>query len=207
MNSTSGPIAGRLRRPGWTDPRLLVGIALIAGSVWGTMAVVSKADYTEPYLVARETLTPGTVLNEASVLVTNVRVGDGYVSAEDPPWGSIVTRTVATGELIPASAVKDREDFDYRPVAVASSLPLAEGIEPGAIVDVWLVQEGMMGSESILAASGLVIDQVDRGSGAFSNGVETVYVLVPADEVGDFLSTLAEEGEVAVVGMPGRGSS
>jgi D-arabinose 1-dehydrogenase-like Zn-dependent alcohol dehydrogenase len=64
-----------------------------------------------------------------------------------------------------------------------------------------------MGSESVLVASGLVIDQVDRGSGAFSNGAETVYVLVPADDVGSFLSALAEEGEVAVVGMPGRGSS
>lgn len=207
MNSPSGPIAGRLKRPGWTDPRLLLGLALIALSVWGTMAVVSKADYTEPYLVARNTLTPGTVLSESNVLVTNVRVGDGYVSAEDPPWGSIVTRTVATGELIPTSAVEGGQDFDLRPVAVASSLPLAEGIEPGAVVDVWVVREGLMGSESVMVSSGLVIDQVDRGSGAFSNGTETVYVLVPSDEVGDFLSALAEEGEVAVVGMPGRESS
>jgi hypothetical protein len=157
--------------------------------------------------MARETLTPGTVLGEGNVLISNVRVGDGYVSAEDPPWGSIVTRTVAAGELIPGSAVEDSRDYDSRPVAVASSLPLAEGIEPGAIVDVWLVREGLMGSESVLVASGLVIDQVDRGSGAFSNGAETVYVLVPADDVGGFLSALAEEGEVAVVGMPGRGSS
>lgn len=206
MNPAS-PIAGRLKRPGWTDPRLLIGLALVALSVWGTASIVAGADRTEPYLVAKETLTPGTVIDEDSVLITNVRIGEGYVSAEEPPWGSIVTRTVVAGELIPASAIEDAGDFDLRPVAVASSLPLADGIEPGATVDVWLVREGLMGSESLLVASGLVIDQVDRGSGAFTNGVETVYVLVPADEVGEFLSALADEGEVAVVGMPGGGSS
>ncbi len=207
MNPTIGPIAARLKRPGWADPRLIIGLGLIAVSVWGTTSLVSRADHTEPYLVARDTLTPGTPLSERNVVVSHVRIGEGYLSAEDPPWGSVVTRTIAPGELIPASAVDEPEDFSSRPVAVASSLPLAEGIEPGAVVDVWLIREGLVGSESVLVASGLVIDQVDRDSGAFSSGAETAYVLVPADEVGDFLAALAEEGDVVVVGTAGRGTS
>lgn len=207
MNPSVGPIAARLKRPGWMDPRLLVGLMLIAISVWGTTSLVSRADRTEPFLVARETLTPGTPLSEKNVVISHVRIGDGYISAEHPPWGSVVTRTIAPGELIPSSAVEDSEDFDSRPVAVSSALPLAEGIEPGAVVDVWLVREGLAGSESVLVASELVIDQVDRDSGAFSAGTETAYVLVPADEVGDFLASLAEEGDVVVVGTPRRGPS
>ncbi|MCJ7827462.1 MAG: SAF domain-containing protein [Demequinaceae bacterium] len=207
MNSVSGPIAGRLKRPGWTDPRLLIGLALIALSIWGTTSLVSRADRTEPFLVAKGTLTPGTVLSESNVLVSNVRIGDGYVSADDAPWGSIVTRTISPGELIPASAVSESGAFESRPVAVESSLPLADGIVPGAIVDVWLTREGFMGTESILVASGLVIEQVDRGSGSFSQGAETAYVLVPAADVGDFLASLAEDGEIVVVGLAGRVAS
>jgi hypothetical protein len=208
MSTIRGPIAGRLKRPGWTDPRLLIGVLLIAVSVTATATIVSRADRTEPYLVARGTLTPGTVLSESTVVVAHVRVGDGYVLEDDAPWGSIVTRVVKPGELIPESALAEPGVYDSRPVAVSSALPLAEGIEPGAIVDVWLTREGLGGQESVLVASGLVVDQVDHGSGAFSgSAAEVVYVLVPADDVGDFLAALADDGEVAIVGLGGNGSS
>lgn len=207
MNPTSGPIAGRLKRPGWSDPRLVIGLALIALSVWGTASIVAHADRTEPYLVAKGTLTPGTVLSEDLVVVSDVRIGSGYVSADDAPWGSVVTRTISSGELVPLSALTEADDYGVRPVAVESSLPLSEGIASGALVDVWLTREGAMGSESVLVASGLVVDEVDRGSGSFSQGAETVYVLVPSSDVGRFLSDLAGEGEVVVVGIPGRGGA
>jgi Flp pilus assembly protein CpaB len=207
MTPTPGPVAGRLKRPGWTDPRLLVGLALIVLSVWGTTRLVARADQTEPVLVAKETLTPGSVLSEDVVVVSDVRVDDGYVSADAAPWGSVITRTIMPGELVPSSALTDAGDVGLRPVAVESSFPLATGIVPGVIVDVWLTREGLTGTESVLVGAGLVVDEVDRGSGSFSQGAETVYVLVRSGDVGDLLSALAEEGEVAVVGMPGREGS
>jgi hypothetical protein len=207
MTPMSGPVAGRLKRPGWTDPRLLIGLALVVLSVWGTTAIVARADRTEPVLAARDTLTPGTVLSEDVVVTLNVSVGEGYVSADSAPWGSVVTRTIMPGELVPASALADAGDVGLRPVAVESSLPLAAGIIPGAVVDVWLTREGAIGTESILVGSGLTVDEVDQGSGSFSQGAETVYVLVPSDDVGGFLSALAGDGEVVVVGMPGQGGS
>lgn len=205
MTPTTAPVGGRLRRPGWTDPRLLVGLLLVAVAVVGTVTVLSQADRTEPYLAARSTLTPGTVLDESNAVIVRVRVGDGYIPAVDPvPWGSVVTRTVGAGELVPASAIADAGGFGSRPIAVSSALPLADGIVPGAVVDVWLTREGFAGPESSLVGAGLVVDQVDRGTGAFSSGAaDTVYVLVPARDVGDFLAALADEGEVAVVGLGG----
>jgi hypothetical protein len=157
--------------------------------------------------MAKDTLTPGSVLSEDLVVVANVRVDGGYVPADAAPWGSVVTRTVMSGELVPSSALTDAGDVGFRPVAVESSLPLAGGIVPGAVVDVWLTHEGAMGTESVLVGAGLVVDEVDHGSGSFSQGAETVYVLVPSDDVGDLLSALAGAEEVAVVGMPGREGS
>jgi hypothetical protein len=183
-------------------------VLLIAVSVTATTTIVARADRTEPYLAARGTLIPGTVLSESNVVVTHVRVGDGYVLNENAPWGSVVTRVIQPGELIPESALAERNAYDSRPVAVSSVIPLADGIEPGAIVDVWMTREGFGGYESQILAAGLVVDQVDRGSGAFAgSGAEVVYVLVPATDVGDFLAALAEDGEVAIVGLGGNGSS
>ncbi|HEX7589611.1 MAG TPA: hypothetical protein VF362_01375, partial [Demequinaceae bacterium] len=88
MNASPGPIAGRLKRPRWSDPRLLIGVALIAIAILGTASVVARADQTEPYYAARHTLTPGTVLELSDVVVIHVAVGSGiYVPATTVPWG------------------------------------------------------------------------------------------------------------------------
>ncbi|PKQ25472.1 MAG: hypothetical protein CVT64_09720 [Actinobacteria bacterium HGW-Actinobacteria-4] len=210
VNSSRGPIAGRIKRPTWRDPKLLVGLALIAFSVVAVATVVQSADITSPYYSARHTLTPGTVLTESDVILTHVRVGTGtYLSADaDPPWGQVVTRVVGTGELIPASSLLDQAQFDARPVAVRTSLPLGEAITRGSIVDVWLTLDTEDGPESSPIAQGLVVEQVDRAGGAFSvANSETVYVVVPGDQVAAFLDAIASKGDISVVGLAGAGAS
>ena len=100
MPAHHGPIAGRLKRPTWRDPRLLIGIALIALSVVSVGSMVRSADTTVPHYAASEVLTPGTVLTQANVVVTRVRVSQGeYLGADaDAPWGQVVTRVVEPGE-------------------------------------------------------------------------------------------------------------
>ena len=53
MAGQVGAEARRLRKPGWKDPRLLVGILLVAGSVAGTVGL-SPPDRTMPMYVAKE---------------------------------------------------------------------------------------------------------------------------------------------------------
>ncbi len=203
MNPSAHPIAGRLRRPRWSDPRLMIGVALIALAAVGTGSVVARADRTDPYFAARHTLTPGTVVAESDLVVAHVRVGSGtYVPAHEPPWGSVVTRVIGAGELIPEASLTDAEGYSSRPVGVTTGSPLAEAIAPGAVVDVWVTKEGPMGQGSTLVAQGVVVDEVDRDTSAFSTGRgETVYVLVRANEVGELLAALAEAEDVSVVGI------
>ncbi|HZJ39418.1 MAG TPA: hypothetical protein VFD20_00510, partial [Demequina sp.] len=68
------PVAGRLRRPGWRDPRLLAGLLLIAVAVTAVAGIVRSADTTFPYYAAADTLTPGTVLTRDDVVVVRVRI-------------------------------------------------------------------------------------------------------------------------------------
>ena len=202
------PVAGRLRRPGWRDPRLLVGLLLIAISVTAVTGIVRSSDTTVPYYAAKDTLTPGTVLARDDVVVVQVRIPDGtYVEPGEEPWGQVVTRVVGDGELVPHAALADQDEFTGRPIAVRTSLPLADGVERGSLVDVYLTRTDDDEPETTLVASNLVVESIDRDSGSFSAGSEeTVYVVVPQKDIEDFLDALAADGDISVVGLPGGGA-
>lgn len=205
----SSPVAGRLRRPGWKDPRLLVGILLIAIAVVGVSALVQDADRTAAYYSAVTTITPGTALTHDDLTVVHVRVADGVyvpVDEQQAPWGKVVTRVVESGELVPASALDDAALFAARPVAVVATSPVSEEIVPGSPVDVWVTTTDEHGEPaSSLVGAQLVVTQVVREDGAFAaSRAPTVYVLVPSDEIQPFLEALAVDAQVSVVGRGGQ---
>lgn len=204
----SSPVAGRLRRPGWKDPRLLVGVLLIAVAIVGVSAIVQGADRTVAYYAADTTLTPGMVLDEGHVAVAQVQVADDvYVAANATaqPWGQVVTRVIEQGELVPASALESPTDFDGRPVAVVTTSPVAPDIVAGSQVDIWVTAPNAQGDPmSSLVGEQLVVADVMREDGAFSmSRAPTVYVVVPADQIQPLLQALAVDGDVAVVGRGG----
>ncbi len=72
------------------------------------------------------------------------------------------------------------------------------------MVDVYLTRTDADAPHTELVASGLVVESVDHESGSFSAGaVETVYVVVPEQDVARFLDALASEGDISVVGPVG----
>ncbi len=209
MNETIKPIAGRMRRPSWRDPRLLVGLLLIAVSVVAVSLLVRSADTTSPYYAAKHPLTPGTVLTQADLVVVSARLaGDAYVAPGSEPWGQVVTRVVEPGELMPRTALASPADFDGRPVGLRTSVPLAANIVPGAVVDVYVTTRGADGlplTEAI--GSGLIVDDVVRDQARLGlAGSETVYVVVPTGQITAFLEALALGGDVSVVGFARQGS-
>lgn len=205
----SSPVAGRLRRPGWKDPRLLIGILLIVIAIVGVLAIVQGADRTQAYYVADSTLTPGAVLEEGDLAIQHVRVAEGTYLAADAqaePWGQVVTRVIEHGELLPASALSKPDQFDGRPVAVVTTSPVATDIRAGAQVDIWVTAPDEAGQpSSSLVGEQLVVADVVREEGAFaSSRAPTVYVVVPSDHIQPLLEALARGGEVSVVGAGGQ---
>ena len=211
------PVANRLRRPGWRDPRLLAGLAMVAGSVALGSFVVQGAERTTDVYVARDALTPGAAVDSSGLAVAQVRLGavdiNRYVTvAGGVPPGVVALRVVAAGEIVPRSALGSSTEVDVRPVAIAVAVSPSADLVAGALVDLWDVPAH---STSLSAGSpaaphqlapGLTVAQVKRPEGAFATGGSTiVYVLVPTSILPAVLTAVAGDAAVQIVPVPGSG--
>ncbi len=211
------PVAARLRRPGWRDPRLLAGIAMVAAAVLLGSWVVRTAQATVPVYVSRAALVPGDRLETDQLAVVDVRLGtvnlDHYLRADEPLAEGVVVRVVGRGELVPASAIGDAADLDLRPVSVTLERAPSQDVTKGARVDLWFTSTPTDRGDDESApaphqlAAGLVVAEVTTQEGAFSVGSGTqIQVLVPSDQLPEILTALAADGTLDVVPVPGSGS-
>jgi hypothetical protein len=209
------PVAARLRRPGWRDPRLLAGVAMVAASVLLGSWAVRTAQATVPVYVTRDALVPGDRVTAADLAVVDVRLGtvdlDHYLRADRPvATDGVAVRAVGRGELVPASAVGSSADLDLRPVSVTLTRAPSSDVVPGALVDLWFTPpapaEGTEPGEPDQLAGGLTVAEVSTPSGAFgASGGSAVQVLVPSSLLPVILTALAAEGTVDVVPVLGTG--
>lgn len=139
------PPVTRSRRPGWRNPRLLLGLLLVAASVLGGARLLANADDTVAVWTSTRDLPDGATLAEADLGRERVRfpdqeAADGYLSADQaPPVGAVLDRRVGAGELLPRAAVapRERSELVELPLGVAAD-DLPATVRQGSVVDVWV---------------------------------------------------------------------
>lgn len=137
------PQAQRVERAGWRDPRLWIGVALVAVSVVVGARVVGGSDDSVGVWAVREDLAPGAEVAAADLVEKRVSFVDEadaarYLRSSDGlPVERHLTRAIGAGELVPRHVLgKPSEDV----VQVAVSLPAAQvppHLRPGSLVDLW----------------------------------------------------------------------
>ncbi|GAB3593012.1 flagellar protein FlgA [Angustibacter peucedani] len=204
-------MARRLRRPSWRDPRLVVGLALVLASVVLVALVVQHADDTRPVWAARRALTPGEQVTSADLVVRDVRVAGGdetYLPATgDLAAGQVVLRYVGAGELLPRAAVGPRDQVDLRPVAVPVSPEAADGLQPGALVDVWVADRSDDRQDAFerprLVAAGAQVSALTATHGALGGTTTSaVRLLLTPDLVPVVVEAVDNEARVTLVPVP-----
>jgi len=204
------PAARRLRPARWTEPRLLVGLALVVCSVVGVAALVAAVDHTVPVWVARSPLGPGMSVAASDVELQSVALpsSDRYLTAAASPVGSVVLRPVGAGELLPAASVAGSSEAPARRLV---TVPVERHHQPsdlgrGERVDVYLVERDATGTavgQPSLVLADVTVDGVDDGSSRFAgSSLETGVVLCV--EPGDVASLLGagSRGTLVLVRVP-----
>lgn len=198
---------GRLRKPGWRDPRLLIGLGLLALGIGGGSVVVNSASKTVPVYTVKSTLPAGVALTPESLTTRQVRVPDldsTYLtpSTADPQWWEAqpqVVRTISAGEMLPLSALTTETDQQLRPVPLTATSSLG-GLEIGSTVDLWHVSDANSGAHARPLVEGIEVSAIGEETGPLSfSGAISVTVLVPISELESVLTAKSDSGTIEIV--------
>jgi hypothetical protein len=196
----------RTPRSFWFDPRFAIGIVLVVASVAGVLVVVSTADKTSTVYAARSVLSVGDRISQEDLVEQSVRLGtvtDKYLGGDAiPPDGLIVTRTIAEGELVPASAVGSAAGERVASVVITVNSQLPRTVDAGAVVDVWASREGesgLFGPPSVLIPSATVVRIIETDGIIAGSGAVSVELLVPRSRTARMLEALANSDALSLV--------
>ena len=216
------PPANRAGRPGWRDPRILVGVALVAVAALLGATVVGAQETTTVW-AARGPLAEGQAVEADDLVARELRFAEAadasrYLAADGPvPDGLVLTRDVGAGELLPATAVGDGTKALLEvPLTVAAEAVPAT-VRAGSVVDVWVTPDpdlvptgaeagdGSEGGDSVLVFAAVRVVAVSRPGGALGSAA-TRQVIVglerdAASALPQALGRLAR-GDVVLVRTP-----
>ncbi|MBC7441798.1 MAG: hypothetical protein H7311_04635 [Ramlibacter sp.] len=198
--------ARRTGRRFWFDPRFAIGLALVVAAVVGVYWIVAGSDRTTAVFAARSTLAVGDHVAASDLVTMRVRLGstdDLYVTPDRlPQEGLVVTRTIAAGELVPASAVGRTSGAELTSLVVELTSSLAASIGPGSVVDVWSSRstgQAAYGPPTVLVGQAAVVRLVEPAGLAAPSGIRSLEVLVPKGAVAAVLEAIANRDAIAVV--------
>ena len=131
----------------------MLGVLLVLVSVVAGSRVVAGAQRVELVWVVQGDLAAGSTVQAADVRLTEVRldaVGPRYVRAADPdPVGAVLSRALASGELLPVAALRTGDAAATRQVTVpVERFHYPAGLDRGQLVDVYLTVKAGSGSGS-----------------------------------------------------------
>lgn len=215
------PSASRLRRPGWRDARLLVGLVLVLGSVALGSYVVAHADDRVPVYAAAGPLVPGQPLTEGDLVRVDVQLGSHagtYLSAgAGLAPDRYVLREVPAGELVPASAVGGRERVEVQPLTLVVDAGSAATLRVGTRVDVYVnpVDPAATGAAKRftgpeLALQGVSVAGLPKTSSGLGSGTgadRPIQVMAPTDRIKDIIGAVDLGARVTVVPVAGTGGA
>jgi len=185
------PAAARLTVRRWRDPRLWVGLVLVAASVVVGARVLAGADDTVGVWALARDVSEGAPLTGDALVVRQVRfsdpeVLDSYLRAGRPvPPDAVLAHDVAAGELLARTSLAGQEAPAFEIPVVVDSAGAPDDLEVGDVVDVWVGPA--TGSGSSVAArrmlAGVPVVGTVRATGPFGDAA-TRQVLLGLDRAG-----------------------
>lgn len=205
--------AARLRKPSWRDPRLLLGILLVLGSVAGVVTLVDSADKTTEVYAVQHDIPPGSPISGEDLVAVPVRLGgteQHYLTvAGGVPPGAVAGTVLREGELLARSALAEPGSLDRKPVGLRVEDPLPARTSTGSRVDIWAAmpnaKNGFDEPTQLIEAAEISELTVSESALGASRSTELL-VLVDDSDLPQLLSALSNQAKITVVSNPAPGT-
>ncbi len=187
------------------DARLAVGILLILLSTAGAYAYLASANTSVEVYVAQETLLAGDAIRETdlrTVPVSLAGVSDSYIRGGELAPGSVATRTIAAGEMLPTKAVGSTASVTNARIVVAVSEGLAPDTDPGTHVDVWATTSdpySIASSTASVIVPGATFARVMETDAYGLENTQRVELLVPRSALRALLAAQGDGASLVIV--------
>ncbi len=189
--------------------RLLAAGALVVASFVSAFVLSTLANQKVPVWSASTVLVPGHLLVAADLVEVGVTLGqlnDLYISTQQDPIGSVVTRQVRAGELIPRSTLSLSESellTTAVPISIhASDLP--SDVTSGEIVNLYHVGDSTLTQSigpPVLILSHVFLLAIDK-KGQTLGGDISLTISVDSGEILSLLNATSS-GRIVVVKVNG----
>ncbi len=201
--------ARRASAPGWRDPRLWLGVALVAASVLVGVRVLASADDTVAVWAVAADVGAGDRLDEGDLTVARVRFAEDeavqrYVQLDETlPADLRLVRALGAGELLPRAAIGSDDEAGTVEISLAvDPLRMPTSVGPGSVVDVYLhdgsgSRRGVATSEPALGAVG-VVDAPRGADGLGVSGERQLVLAVDERTAPEFYALLASLSDPVV---------
>lgn len=200
-DATATPPARRAARSTWRDPRLVIGILIVAISVLAGTTLFNSADDVVPVWAARENLSSGSPVStddlaRREIKFTSAADADRYLSADRTlPADATLLRAVGTGELLPRAALGAGSSGPVTEVPLsvpADAVP--QNVQTGSVVDVWVTPDAAAGGrqKSVRIFEDVVVIAAPTSGSTFApSGTRQIIVGVDAVVDGELAGSLA----------------
>ncbi len=188
----------------WSDVRFLLGVVLVVVSMAGVWMVVAAARQSEPVFAAARTIVGGEELSTEDLRVVEVALGQAHEAYAAPGAlepGSVATRTINAGELIPVSAVVSEHGARTTTIVVRSSTPVPASVESGTSVEVWaapLLERGVFDEPRVIVPQATVA-AVREEDAVMAGSESTLELVVDRGDVATALAAVAGGDALSVV--------
>lgn len=136
----------RMHKPGFKDPKLIVGLILILISIAGVIGIIRINNQTYTYYTAKNDISIGQKITPDMLIEKQVNLGDSkdrYLSREQLESGKyIAVRQIPAGELISSASAHENIQERRRLVTVTLDRGIASALKAGERVDIWVISSG-----------------------------------------------------------------
>lgn len=206
-SSAPSVIAERMHKPGWKDPKLLMGLLLIVISLVAVVGVINATNKTQTYYVANRDISVGDSVEPSDLKVVEVRLGEAdglYLAASEELNQSIHAKQhIQKGELISANALQEPDEQGRRQVAIVLDSTVASSFSAGDYADIWVSHQeenGTSYSAPIQVMQAAEISQINTEDSMIgSTGKTAVQILVTNTALAEVLDAINNESKINLV--------